>query len=271
MKAESTLKRSQSRGWQMGLRNLLSRENNTWWKTSRWWVQTLVWGLIINGILILLLFLMPLVVRTFEGVDQSQLAELPGGLEIFFSMAGIALPIGVVILVQGSVITEKERGTAEWVLSKPASRTAFILSKLIAHGFGILATMIIFQSGLAYGLIWLNQGSPLPVWLFLKGVGILVIMVLFYLNLTMMMEVLADKRGVVLGVSLGTALGGALLVQIIPGLAFITPFALPNMAPLVALGSMPAGFPVWLPVTGTAVMSLAFAAIALVKFNRKPL
>lgn len=271
MKVESTLERSQSQGWRMGLKNILSRENNTWWKTSRWWVQTLVWGLIINGILILLLFLMPLIVRTFEDVDPSQLAELPGGVQIFFSMAGIALPIGVVILVQGSVITEKEQGTAEWVLSKPVSRSAFILSKLIAHGFGILATMIIFQSILAYGLIWLKQGSPLPVWDFLKGVGILGILVFFYLTLTMMMEVLADKRGVVLGVSLGSALGGALLVQIIPGLAFITPFALPNLAPLIALGSPPAEFPIWLPVTGTAVMSLVFAAIALRRFNQKPL
>ena len=271
MKVESTLKRSQSRGWRMGLSNLLTRENNTWWKTSRWWVQTLVWGLIINGILVLLLFLMPLIVRTFDGVDQSQLAELPGGVEIFFSMAGIALPIGVVILVQGSVIAEKEQGTAEWVLSKPVSRSAFILSKLIAHGFGILATMIVFQSSLAYGLIWLNQGSPLPVWSFLKGVGIMGILVFFYLNLTMMMEVLAKKRGMVLGVSLGSALGGALLVQIIPGLAFITPFALPNLAPMIALGSPPTGFPVWLPVSGTAVISLVFAAIALIKFNQKPL
>jgi len=87
----------------------------------------------------------------------------------------------------------------------------------------------------------------------------------------MMMEVLAKKRGMVLGVSLGSALGGALLVQIIPGLAFITPFALPNLAPLVALGSPPAGFPVWLPVAGTAVMSLVFATIALRRFNQKPL
>lgn len=271
MKAETSLTIDQTQGWRLGLRNLLSRENNKWWQTSRWWVQTLVWGLITNGILVLLLFLMPLVVDLFPNVDQAQLSALPGGVEMFFSLAGLAFPIGVVILVQGSVITERELGTAEWVLSKPVSRSAFILAKFLSHGFGILMTLILFQSSIAYGLIWLNQGTPLPLWNFFRGVGVLVIMLFFYLSLVLMMEVLSDKRGTVLAVGLGSALGGMLLVQLFPFLVYITPFALANLAPIIVLGSSPENFPVWLPLISTLIMGVLFLAIAVNQFNQKAL
>jgi ABC-2 type transport system permease protein len=271
MKTETSLTIDQTRGWRLGLRNLLSRENSKWWKTSRWWIQTVVWGLITNGILVLLLFLMPLMVDLFPNVDQSQLNSLPGGVEMFFSMAGLAFPIGVVILVQGSIINEKEWGTAEWILSKPVSRTAFILSKFLSHALGILITLILFQSAFAYVLIWLNQGAPIPPWQFLKGVGVLIIMLLFYLSLVLMMEVLSDKRGTVLAVGLGSALGGMLLVQLFPFLVYITPFALANLAPMIVLGSSTANIPVWLPVISTLIMSVVFLTIAIKQFNQKAL
>jgi len=271
MKADSSLKIDQTQGWRLGLQNLLIRENNQWWKTSRWWVQTLVWGLITNGLLVLLLVLLPLVVNVLPNVNQAQLSTLPGGVEIFFSLAGLAFPIGVVILVQGSVITEKELGTAEWILSKPVSRTAFVLAKFLGHALGILMTLVVCQSLVAYGLIWLNQGAPLPLGNFIKGVGVLVIMLLFYLSLVLMMEVLSDKRGTVLAIGLGSALGGMLLVQLFPFLGYITPFMLSNLSPLIVLGSPPAGFPVWLPLFSTVVMSITFLIIAIRGFNQKDL
>ena len=267
MEAEQSLIIDQTRGWRLGLRNLIARENNKWWKTSRWWIQTIVWGLITNGILVLMLFVMPLVVDLFPNVDPAQLESLPNGVEIFFSMAGLAFPIGVVILVQGSVINEKELGTAEWILSKPVSRSAFILSKFFSHALGILITMVVFQSGFAYGLIWLNQGAPLPVWAFFKGVVVLVIMLFFYLSLVLMMEVLSDKRGTVLAFGLGSALGGMLLVQLLPFLVYVTPFALGNLAPLIVLGTPPENLPVMLPIISTAVMGFIFLVIALTRFN----
>ena len=159
----------------MGLKNLLTRENKKWWATSRWWIQLLVWGLITNGILFLLMFLVPFIIANFEGVNPAALNELPNGTVIFFSMAGIAMPIGVVILLQGSIISEREMGTAEWILSKPVSRTAFILSKLIANAFGILIIYVILQSLIAFSLITLKDGATPPLTAFLTGSGILAI------------------------------------------------------------------------------------------------
>jgi len=271
MTTESPLKLNQTQGWQLGLKNLLSRENRKWWKTSRWWIQILLWGLITNGMLVLLLFLLPFVTDTFEGVNPSALEELPNGIVVFFSMAGIAMPIGVVILVHGSVIAEKELGTAEWVLSKPVSRTAFLLSKLLAHSTGILIIYVILQSMIAYSLITLNEGAPPPLIAFITGTGILALLLFFYLTLTMMMEVLSNTRGGVLGVSLGAALGGALLINIFPGLALVTPFALPNLIPVIVQGIVPAGFPVWLPIISTLIMTIVFVAVSLWQFNKKAL
>ena len=271
MKAKSTLHNNQTRGWWMGLRNLLRRENGKWWGTSRWWIQTLVWGVITNGILLLLLFLLPFIQATFEGVDPADLEEIPDGITAFFSLAGIAMPIGVVILVQGSIISERELGTAEWVLSKPVSRSAFVLAKLFAHSLGILITFIIIQSLIAFGLVTFSQGTPPPLLRFLTGVALLSLLLFFYLSLTLMMEVLASSRGLVLGVSLGTALGGALLVNLFPGLALITPFAFPNLIPVVVQGIALPGTPLWMPIMFTALLSIGFIAVSLWQFNRKAL
>ncbi len=212
---------------------------------------------------------MPLLVDILPNVEQAQLQNLPGGVEMFFSLAGLAFPIGVVILVQGSVVDEKALRTAEWILSKPVSRSAFILAKFCGHALGILITMVLFQAAVADGLIWLNQGSPLPFWDYLKGVGILTVMLFFYLTLILMMEVFSDKRTTVLAVGLGSALGGMLLVQFLPFLAYITPFALGNLAPLVVLGSPVNNFSVWLPILSTATLGVVFLVAAIRRFNQK--
>ena len=262
---------NQTRGWRLGLKNLLRRENKKWWGTSRWWVQTLVWALITNGVLTMLLFLIPFISATFEGVNPEELADLPNGVGIFFSLAGIAMPIGVVILIQGSIITEKELGTAEWVLSKPVSRTAFVVSKLLAFTLGILVTYVLLQSAAAYGLIALSQPKPPALIGFLEGTGLLMLLLFFYIALTLMLEVLFDKRGVVLGISLGAALGGALLVNLFPGLGLITPFSLPSFIPMVVQGTVLANIPLWLPIASTGLMSLIFVVVAIRKFNQKGL
>lgn len=271
METKTSLQLNQGRGWRLGLKNLLSRENGKWWRTSRWWTQSLVWTLITNGVILLLLFLLPLITSTFEGVNPEDLEDIPDGVTAFFSLAGISMPIGVVILLQGSIIDEKALGTAEWVLSKPVSRTAFVVSKLIANAFGILITYVLLQSAIAFGLISLNQNRLISVSGFIKGASLLALLLFFYLTLTVMLEVLFDKRGTVLGVALGAALGGALLVNLFPGLAFITPFAFPNMIPVIVQGLAPIDFQILLPLISTFVMSLIFITVAIWRFNHKAL
>jgi len=271
METKIVLEEIQTQGWSLGLKNLISRENRKWWKTSRWWMQSLIWMLITNGVILLLLFLLPFITATFEGVNPEDLEDIPDGITAFFSLAAISMPIGVVILLQGSIIDEKALGTAEWVLSKPVSRTAFIVSKLIAHSIGILITYVLLQSAIAYGLISLSQSKMIPIFGFIKGTSLLALLLFFYLTLTLMLEVIFDKRGTVLGVALGAALGGALLINLFPALAFITPFAFSNMIPVIVQGLTPPRFLFFLPLISTAFMSLVFLAVAIWRFNHKPL
>jgi ABC-type transport system involved in multi-copper enzyme maturation permease subunit len=66
----------------------------------------------------------------------SKTAQLGGpgpatGLQAFFAISPLFGPIGVAVLAQGAIVGEKQSGTAAWVLSKPVSRSAFILAKLL--------------------------------------------------------------------------------------------------------------------------------------------
>ena len=74
------------------------------------------------------------------------------GLTVFFAVAGIALPIGAIIMGQEEVLDEKRSGTAAWILSKPVSRVAFILAKVTANAIGILIIMVLLEGALAYRL-----------------------------------------------------------------------------------------------------------------------
>ena len=51
MTNEGNLRSIDERGWRRGFANLLRRESDKWWRTRRWQVQSLLWLLIVNGIL----------------------------------------------------------------------------------------------------------------------------------------------------------------------------------------------------------------------------
>src|SRR5512136_1152441 len=137
-------------GWRQGFANLFRKENHLWWRTSRWLVQFLIWLAIANGILFLVIGVAPKMEKSYgqdttaQTTPQSDLDIY--GLTVFLKMAGIMISIGVVILGQGTMIDEKQAGTAAWVLSKPISRPAFILSKVISNSIGVLVTMAVAQA-----------------------------------------------------------------------------------------------------------------------------
>jgi ABC-type transport system involved in multi-copper enzyme maturation permease subunit len=114
-----------------------------------------------------------------------------------------ALALGTIILVHGAVIGERQLGVTEWLLSKPVSRPAYVLSKLLAHSLGVLVILVGVQGAIAYGLLSLRVGAPLPLLPYLVGMAGLAVHTLFYLALTLMMGVLTTNRRALLGVSLG--------------------------------------------------------------------
>lgn len=82
-------------------------------------VQALIWLLVVNGMLAMVLFSAP-------GEARSE------GFIIFSIFTGMCASLGAIIFTQGRIVGEKQSGTAAWMLSKPASHVALLLSKLLA-------------------------------------------------------------------------------------------------------------------------------------------
>ena len=137
-------------GWSRGLDNLLGVELGRWFRTKKWWTQILIWAAIINVILALVVI----------SEDSGGAAEL---VMLFNVFVGVFATFGVCILMQGVIVGEKQSGTAAWVLSKPISRPAFLLAKLIANAVGVAVTIVLVQGLIAYLLIYVGSSTMLPL------------------------------------------------------------------------------------------------------------
>ncbi len=255
-------------GWRRGFRNMLRKENGDWWQTKSWWTRSLVWTLIMNGILFLLLWIVPIFDPEDAPVGEDAIKM---GLDIFFTFFSFAVPIGAMVLVQGAIISEKDSGTAAWTMSKPVSRGAFILSKLVAHSAGLLVTVFLLQSVIFYIQIWLKAG-PISILPFAIALLLAALHVLFYLTLGLMLGAFFSTRGPIIGISLGLLLGQLIFTSMIEGLLpwlpLIEPKTVGDLTGMVARGNaLPAEWP--LPIILTALYTLLFIALAIWRFNRE--
>jgi ABC-2 type transport system permease protein len=253
-------------GWRLGFGNFLAKENRDWWRTSRWWMQTLIWLVLLGGFVVMVLFIIPGITAP-DGEPVLDQAPIPAAVQGFFGVGAILLAIGITILLQDAMIGEKQTGTAEWVLSKPVSRPAFVLAKLVSDTFGMLVVMIAIPSAAVYILLTLSGGELYPVGAFIAGVVLLALHTFFYLTLALMMGVLVSRREILLAVALGSLLGGSFIRNFIPASALVTPWFLPDIAGLAAMGvDLP--LEMLMPAATTALWSIVFIAAALWKFQR---
>jgi ABC-2 type transport system permease protein len=249
------------------LGNLLRKENHTWWGTRRWWVQAWVWTAVIDGLLAVVLFVMPIAIRMDPTRNIADLNFVEMGLQSIFQVGMFFLAAGVIVLGQGLLVGERELGVTEWLLTKPVSRVAYVLAKLIASLGGILVTMIALPCGMAYVLFAIANGSALPLDLYLTCVLGLTLHTLFYLTLTLMLGSVTGSREKLLGLAMGTLFGGLVIPGFMGKLAIGTPWVLPNLLPALGTGSM-LPVSVWIPISMTAVFVGIFVGIALHQFKR---
>jgi ABC-2 type transport system permease protein len=263
MAHDSALLMVRERGWFSGLRNMLRKENGTWWRTKKWWVQILVWLLLTNGIPAFILWVIPLI------DTGSPLPSGADGLGVFLQILGVASTIGVLILAQGIVVREKQMGTAAWILSNPVSRVAFILSKLIAHAFGILAIVFVLQGLVAYGQFSLRDGSLWPPLPLAAAMGLQALHAIFWLALSLMLGTFFNSRGPVLGIAFGVFFVQQILGQLeglVPVVPAYMPMKLVELCMPVAL-SQP--LPSVLPIISVVVSTVLFVLIAMWRFGRQ--
>jgi len=256
-----------------GFSNLFHKENKAWWGTHRWWINTLLWTVLLCGLMAIMLF------APNEEANQASASEIlqAGGatayilslaLSVFFEFGGPMLAIGTVIQAQDLIIGEKQNGLIEWLLSKPLTRRAYILAKVAANAPALLVLFVGLPATVAYGLLSLRTGAPYPLLSFMFAVAILTAHTFFYLTLTLMLGTLFNNRGPILGIALGSVLGGGLMGGFIKPLFSVTPWILPKVAWMITTGQAVPAEIVFAPLVATLLWSLVFIFVALVKFEK---
>lgn len=263
MAGNSEFQLVQARGWTGGLNALMKLEFGRWFGTRLWLWQALIWTLIGGGVLAGVLFSEP-------GAPTSD------ALMIYGIMGGMMPAIAVVIIMQDVLVGEKESGTAAWVLSKPASRTAFVLSKWAAAMVGVLVAIVIIPGVAAYILINIAHPGSLEAGRFALGLVAVWINAAYYLTLTLMLGAFFNHRAGVIGIPLALAFGQQMVFGVLPFLAKVLPW--PIVAPVgnsentifsaIVLGQTPAS---WMPLIVTLACIPLFLALGLWRFEKEEL
>jgi len=166
------------------------------------------------------------------------------------------------------IIGEKQNGVAEWLLSKPVTRSAFIIAKLTANIIPVIVLLVWLPSALTYGLISFRLGTAFPLFPFISSVGIMTLNTLFYFTFTLMLGTIFTNRGPILGITFGSILGGGMIGGLIVQLQYITPWVLPKTASLISIGQKVAPEFGLFPIVATGLWCLVFILVALAIFNK---
>ena len=259
-------------GWLAGFGNMLGKELGEWFRTRRWLWQLLIWLIVIDGFVALLLFVLPAlasIMPALKPTAEAAFSGLPpeiGSVSMYFTMVVMAGSIGVVILAQDEIIQEKMSGTAAWILSKPAARPAFILTKLLSNTIGALIFIIVLPGVVALGEVFLATHRLVPLAPFLAGAGVLMLELFFYISLVILLGVLFESRGPVMGIAFGVMFGGLIIRSFIPPILYVLPLSMDGIALSVLQGiSLPTMF--ISQVITTAVLSIVFVLVALWRFQ----
>lgn len=281
MSRNPSLVEVKDRGWLNGFRTLWGKENHSWWGTMSWLVKIFIWMAVIDGLLAIVVFSTPKIdpVEADQATIQAETGEVGKPLDqtalmTYFLIAAMLPTFGVIILGQDAVIQERQTGTAAWVLSKPVSRSSFLLSKLFAHALGVLATMVLVQGLVAYFLYKSATAISLHFTGFLAGMGLIYLFLISVLALILMLGTLFHSRGPLLGISMAFVSGNILIGLALPGLGKAMPCymfwdlgsGLPSLAEALAMGQP---IPTVIPIIVTVLMTTLFIIVALVRFERE--
>ncbi len=255
-----------------GLGALLRKELLESWRTRRLPVAVVVFAIV--GILSpLTARYLPEILKAALG-DQltvpiptptaaDAIAQLQKNLGQFGAFTAIALAMG-------SGATEKERGTAAFVLTKPASRGAFLGAKLMVLGLVLLvSTLVATLVGWAYTSI-LFEMQPIGGWIVYAELAWLALLV--WAAVTFLASTVTRSMAAAAGIGFA-ALIVLSVVSAIPTVGRFLPGGLDAQAMLIALGRMDAVS--WeklgTAVAGSVVLIAVMVVASWLAFRRQEL
>lgn len=282
MSNAQNLIRSNEKGLLTGISNMLSKENSEWWNIRSLLMQAVIWFMLINAFVAFALFIIPTLGEPSDNIKKeisdrgAVLADrnleyfVTTAVNIFFNVSGWAIIIGAIIIGHESIFKEKETGTAAWVLSKPLSRTAFIMSKFLSNWAGMLLIVVLFQGIIAYALCCIKLGSLMAIAPFFEGLAVLGLNVTFYMTLAIALGAFMNSRSGIIGIPILVAVAGSIIPQFIPETAYFMPWALNQVSTALATG-FPIPATAALPVIATVIWIIVMVGATLWKFNRAEL
>jgi len=244
--------------WYAGMKNLVRRELFHERTRMYWTQQMIIWALITNGMVALILTLPGDLVGVMMPVYTFSLV-------IFYNMLSFLIILFIPILLQGVVIDEKVTGIAAWILSKPVSKKAYLISKMITSILPIILVSVVINGAIGYGVFVVFGYTPNAVG-FAMNLGLTGVVVAYFASLTIMVGTITTSRGKVLAAAIGLGVGANILANFFPLIMFIVPYALPLLGLGLITGDAVMGID--LILISACVQIALFTTIALFVFER---
>ena len=251
-----------------GFMVLLRKELLEQWRTTRLPVVATVFLLVGLSSPLLARFT-PEILQAVGGSQFSLTLPTPTAADAYDQLAKNVGQFGAliaVLLAMGSVATEKERGTAALILTKPAGRGAFIVAKLtaIAATLGV-ATVIAAAGGWFYALVLFQ---PLDVAGFAAATVLTWLALVAFAAITLLGSTLTRSAVAAAGIGL-VAFVVIGIVSVVPGVGPYLPTGLGAPARALALGL--SGADALGPTVAAVVLIVALVAISWLAFRDQEL
>jgi ABC-2 type transport system permease protein len=176
--------------------------------------------------------------------------------------------LAAIVLAMGAVATEKERGTAAFILTKPASRAAFLAAKLLG-----LAAVLALATAVGVALAWIYTAvlfapPSIPGWIAMGCLAWLAL--LAWASLTFLASTVSRSAAAAAGIGF-VALIGVSLISAIPPIGRWLPPGLDGPAQALAAGLPVDGADLASAVVGTTALIAACVGAAWLSFRRQEL
>jgi hypothetical protein len=261
LESESTMIKAEGSGVLGGFWNKLGEENGRWWETRKWLVQCGIWLILINGITSLF------IIESRQTAATLSLEEI---LTVFTGLMGWMAAFGVIILTQSDIVEEKLSGTAEWVLSSPLSRGAFILSKLVVNSLWLLGIIVVLQGVIFDLLLGFFGFETITISYLVQGLALQGLHLFFWLSLIILLGTFFGSRNPVIGIPLIFLFVQRLIPEVLGAyvgwIQLVMPERLTDYSYILFTGGQ---LPSWVPVVVMALASLIFVVLSVLRFRRE--
>lgn len=252
----------------MNLLTALRKEIIEQWRTSRILVLLIVLGMF--GMLSpLIAKFMPEMMRFIPGAEQFAALIPPptikDAIDQYLKNIGQFALLLAIFLAMGSMVQEKERGTAILMLVKPLGRGPFLLAKFLALALTFLIGLLVAGLLGYYYTLFIFGAPDAAAW---TGANLLIwVYCLFYVAVTLLASTVSRSQAVAAGSGFGALIVISILSSI-PGIPPIFPNQLLNWGAELFINP---GASYWTALGVSLGLIAAFLLAAWLSFRRQEL